>query len=328
MRKIAATYLFTPQNQLIKNAILICEDDGTIIDLIASGENIKEQPGLEYYSGVLVPGFVNAHCHLELSHLKGKIDEGKGIGHFLKELNELRNESNGNLNSVYQIIDRKMWANGIAATGDISNTADTIPVKKKSKIYYHTFVESFGFHPSRAERAFIHIEYLKHQFDKNKLSNSITPHSAYSVSELLFTKIKDNAGANKSVLSIHNQESKAEAQFFELGIGPIAEHLQNNLGIDISHWKPAKKNSLSFILDYIPSENQLLLVHNTFMQKPDIDELKKRRKTDNTFIVLCPNSNLFIENQLPPVTLFKTENLNICIGTDSLASNHETIHSF
>lgn len=43
---------------------------------------------------------------------------------------------------------------------------------------------------------------------------------------------------------------------------------------------------------------------------------------ENTFFVLCPNSNLYIENQLPPVSLFRGENLNICIGTDSLASNH------
>jgi cytosine/adenosine deaminase-related metal-dependent hydrolase len=64
-------------------------------------------------------------------------------------------------------------------------------------------------------------------------------------------------------------------------------------------------------------------VHNTFTKKEDLDELRKIRSTENTFFVLCPNSNLYIENQLPPVPLFRDENLNICIGTDSLASNHE-----
>jgi len=65
------------------------------------------------------------------------------------------------------------------------------------------------------------------------------------------------------------------------------------------------------------------LVHNTFTKKEDLEELKRRRSLENTFFVLCPNSNLYIENQLPPVTLFCEENLNICLGTDSLASNHK-----
>lgn len=320
MRKIAATYIFTPQNQFIKNGILICKNDGTIIDLIVPEESIKEQQGLEYYSGFLVPGFVNAHCHLELSYLKGKIEENKGIGEFLKQINQLRYNKPENADSLYQIIDRKMWANGIAAIGDISNTADTINIKKKSKTFYHTFIESFGFHPSRAERAFELAKQVKHQFDINGLRNSITPHSAYSVSDQLYKNI---AVLNQSLISIHNQESKAEAQFFEFGNGPIAEHLQNNLKIDISHWQPIQKSSLNSILDNIPAENQLLLVHNTYTQKSDIDEIKKRRKPGNTFFVFCPNSNIYIENQLPPVTLFKNENLKICIGTDSLASNHE-----
>ena len=64
-------------------------------------------------------------------------------------------------------------------------------------------------------------------------------------------------------------------------------------------------------------------IHNTFMEKKDLAELRKNRSLDNTFFVLCPNSNLYIENELPPVDLFKEENVNICLGTDSLASNHQ-----
>ena len=323
MRKIAATYIFTPQKQFIKNGILICEDDGTIINLIVSDENIREQPGLEYYSGILVPGFVNSHCHLELSHLKGKIEEKIGIGEFLRQINLLRNNKPENPDSLYQSIDRKMWAQVIAAIGDISNTADTINIKKKSKIYYHSFIESFGFHPSRADRAFEIAKQVKQHFDTNKLLNSITPHSAYSVSDPLFKKIVKLAETNKDPISIHNQESKAEEQFFELGNGPIVEHLKYNLNIDISDWHPDRKSSLDYILNSIPAKKQLLLVHNTCIKKSDVELIKMSRKSENTFFVLCPNSNLYIENQLPPVHLLRDENLNICVGTDSLASNRE-----
>jgi aminodeoxyfutalosine deaminase len=323
VRKIAATYIFPGNQPPIKNGILACTSDGTILEISGNNEKIKEQAGLEYYSGILVPGFVNTHCHLELSHLKGKIGEKTGIGGFVGQINQLRNQETENTEKAIQVADRKMWATGTAAVGDISNSTLTLETKKISKIYYHTFIESFGFHPSRAERAFDIAQFVQFQFREKGLANCIVPHSPYSVSKPLFEKIKENAIIEKSILTIHNQESESESEFYNKGTGAIINHLQNNLGIDTSHWQPTGKSSLVSVLEYLPAENQLLLVHNTFTKKEDLDELRKIRSTENTFLVLCPNSNLYIENQLPPVPLFRDENLNICIGTDSLASNHE-----
>lgn len=323
MRKIAATYIFSGNQPPIKNGILICEPNGTIVEIINNKGDLKEESGLEFYSGILVPGFVNTHCHLELSHLEGKIEEKSGIGGFVGKINTLRNEDLGSIEKAIDIADRKMWAAGTAAVGDISNSILTIDTKLKSKIFYHTFVESFGFHPSRAEKAFDYAETICGDFRENSLSASISPHSPYSVSEPLFKKIKENALNEKSVITIHNQESKAEEQFFKDGSGAIATHIQNNLGIDISHWKPTGKSSITSILKFLPAENQLILVHNTFTEKSDLDELRKNRSLENIWFALCPNSNLYIENQLPPVSLFQKEGLNICLGTDSLASNHQ-----
>ncbi len=324
MRKIAATYVFPSNRPPIKNGIVICESDGSIIEIIDNNGVLKEEAGLEFYNGILIPGFVNAHCHLELSHLKGKIEENTGIGSFIGKINTLRNDETENIEKAMQITDRKMWAAGTAAVGDISNSTRTLDTKIKSKIFYHTFVESFGFHPSRAEKAFEYAQFVSSEFQDNNLTVSIVPHSPYSVSAELFNRIKENAFTEKSILTIHNQESKGETQFYKDGTGPIAHHLQHNLGIDISHWLPTGKSSLSSVLNYLPSENQLLLVHNTFTEKADLNELKEKRSLENTFFTLCPNSNLYIENQLPPVSLFQDEKLNICIGTDSLASNHNS----
>ena len=323
MRKIAATYIFPINKPPIKNGTLICETDGTIIEIIDNKGVIKEEPGLEFYSGILVPGFINTHCHLELSHLKDKIEEKTGIGRFVGEINTLRNENTGNKEKAIEIADRKMWAAGIAAVGDISNSNSTINTKLKSKIFYHTFVESFGFHPSRAEVAFDYAKTVCSNFCENNLPASISPHSPYSVSESLFKKIREYSFAEKSVITIHNQESEAEAQFFYDGTGEIANHIKINLGIDISHWKPTGKSSITSILKYLPPKNQLILVHNTFTEKSDLNELKKKRSLENTWFALCSNSNIFIENKLPPINLLKNEKLNICLGTDSLASNHQ-----
>ncbi len=323
MRKIAATYILTGYGKLVKNGILVCRDDGIVEKIIENTNSLKEQAGLEYYSGILVPGFVNVHCHLELSHLKGKINKKSGIGNFIGNINRLRNEEQESIESAIHTTDRKMWASGIAAVGDISNTTHTVETKLKSKIYYHSFIESFGFHPERADKSFSYAKFVQDVFLSKGFNATITPHSPYSVSDPLFEKIKGQALKEKSILTIHNQESKGEAQFYKDGTGPIANHLQNNLNIDISHWKPTGKSSLLSVLKYLPKENQLILVHNTFTKEQDLQEFKKLRSMENTWFALCPNSNLFIEDQLPPISLFRSENLNICLGTDSLASNNE-----
>ena len=323
VRKIAATYIFPGNQPPIKNGILICEDDGTIVKIQESTNRLKEEHGMEFYSGILVPGFVNAHCHLELSHLKGKITEKTGISGFVGAVNLLRNEDTATTEQQIFKHDRMMYANGIVAVGDISNSAVSLEAKKKSKIFYHTFVELFGIHPSRAERAFETALSVKNDFHQNGLKASIVPHSPYSVSKLLFRKIQEELLAEQGIVSIHNQESIAEAQFFKNGSGPIAFHFKNNLGIDISHWEPTGKSSLISVLHFLPEKNPLLLIHNTYTEKTDINYLKTQRSLENTFWVLCPNSNMYIENQLPPVSLFQEEKLNICLGTDSLASNHQ-----
>ncbi len=321
MRKIAASYLLTPDNDIVKNGVVTCDDDGTIVEAEWGAKFSKEEAGVEFYSGLLTPGFVNAHCHLELSYMKGKIDEKTGIGGFIGQVNRIRNNRPGNVQKYFQQADRKMWVNGIAAVGDISNSSETVEVKRQSKIFYHTFIEAFGFHPSRAERAFALAKEAKQQFEANGLACSIVPHSPYSVSDPLFQMIKTEAKESKSILSIHNQESNGENQFFLTGDGPIADHLSNNLNIDISHWKPTGRHSLESVIGYFPAENILLLVHNTFTQNEDLVALEKKRMPQNNYFVLCPNSNLYIENSLSPVSLLKDKKLNICIGTDSLASN-------
>lgn len=323
MRKIAATYIFPGNGSPIKNGILNCKNDGTILEIQQPAADLKEEHGLEFYSGILVPGFINAHCHLELSHLKGKIIEKTGISNFVGAINRLRNEDTASIEQHIYKTDRLMRAAGIAAVGDISNSVSSLEAKRKSKIFYHTFIETFGFHPSRAERAFEIACSVQNEFRKFGQTASIVPHSAYSVSKPLFNKIREYIIAEQSIVSIHNQESKGEAQFFKDGSGPISNHFRHNLNIDVSHWEPTGKSSLVSVLPFLPEKNQLLLIHNTFTEKDDVEFLKTQRSLENTFWVLCPNSNLYIEDRLPPIQLFREEKLNICIGTDSLASNHQ-----
>ncbi|MBE9467818.1 MAG: amidohydrolase family protein [Bacteroidetes bacterium] len=322
MRKIAANYIFPITKEPIKNGIIVVDDNGTITDIIDTKGEIKETENLEFYSGILVPGFVNSHCHLELSYLKKKIEKHKGLSSFVTQVRELRDDDEKNIIKALKKADNEMSANGIVAVGDISNCNVSFQTKKQSKISYHTFIESFGFDEKNAEKIFKNSVSLFNEInDVYGLNASLVPHSPYSVSNNLFNKISQFAIQNKSIISFHNQESEAENSLFLNKTGKLYERLKS-IGINFSNWKPSGKSSLQSTLPHLPKQNKTLLIHNTFSNQQDIDfALNYFDENKGLFWVLCPNSNLYIENQLPDIELFTKNKLNIAIGTDSLSSN-------
>src|SRR5690554_95463 len=315
MRKIAATYIFPGNLPPIKNGILVCSNNGTIIDLIDTKGNLREQAGIEYYSGVLVPGFINAHCHLELSYLIGEIPEKTGLRRFLNHIRRLRDAEPISITEAIRKYDFLMQMSGIVAVGDISNTTLTLSTKKESNIYYHTFAESFGMDSTHTNEVYFKTQQVEAEFLKAGLNVSITPHASYSVSGELLSIISENARTKKSILSVHHLESKEESMLTTNNHRPM-QLLQ---GTDLDNNQDSRAEKIYSIL---PEENKLLLVHNTILTTRDLMILRKYRSLDNTFFVLCTNSNLHIENVLPPVPTLLSEKVNICIGTDSLASNH------
>ncbi len=322
MRKIAASYIFPVHRPPIKNGIIVLDDDGTILNLVDTKGELAEQANLEYYNGILTPGFINAHCHLELSYLYKKVPEHLGLPGFIGAINKLRNTVSDNGPGAIWQAAQEMYRQGIVAVGDVSNSGVSTSAKKNSNIHYHTFVEAFGFSPERAEKAFLIAEGIYKQLLMNGLRASISPHSPYSVSKPLFRLIKRHAESNNNIVSIHNQESPDENEFFQTGGGGIASHLKNNIGLDLTEWEPTGQSSLQSALKFLPRKNNLLLVHNNYTTKADLEVLRNGINPALLFFVVCPNSNLYIENTLPPIDLFMGEKLTICLGTDSLASNH------
>jgi aminodeoxyfutalosine deaminase len=320
VRRISASWILTLSGPSLKNGLIEVDESGTIT-AVCESPALSDFRDSEYFEGIIIPGFVNAHCHLELSHLKDRIPVKQGIGRFIGEINKLRVAEEREIIQAASDADQEMFRQGIVAAGDISNTAQTIEVKKRSHLEWLTFVETFGFHPSRANQAIETALSIHAQFKAARLSVSVVPHSPYSVSNELFGKISGLEGKECNIISMHNQESMAENRFFLSGDGPLQEHITRNLGLDTSHWLPSGKSSLETVLPKLPATLPLLLVHNTFSTLADLRYIKKIRSSLPPWLVLCPNSNQFIENQLPPVQLFRTEKMQICLGTDSLASN-------
>ncbi|MBI3501822.1 MAG: amidohydrolase family protein [Bacteroidetes bacterium] len=312
MRKISADYIFPVSSAPIKNGVVTVNEEGIILEVSSN-----KSEDAEVHSGIIVPGFVNTHCHLELSHLKGQISERKGLTGFISELVPKRNTfSPEQIKSAIISAEEEMIRNGIVAVGDISNTEYSFEQKKKGNIFYHTFIEIFDLVSEKAEEK---ISEAKTLISKLKSPNaSITPHAPYSVSSKLMERI-DNL--KQPFLSIHNQESLLENELFFSGTGPLAELMQK-AGVDVDSKRRAK-NSLLFILGGLIETKKVLLVHNTYTSKEDIKIIKHYSEGGGCEVVLClcPNANLYIENKLPGISMFLEQGMKMTIGTDSLASN-------
>lgn len=316
MKSFRADYVFPAHADPIKNGVVTIDDHGRIISVSdIPPPNVK--PGeVEHLKGALCPGFINTHCHLELSHLKDKLSQGKGLINFIKEIQSLRNADNAAILKAAEKADKDMYESGIVAVGDISNSNISVAIKAKSKIYYHTFVEAFSFMPDKAESTFDKAISLLGEFKDQ--SASVTPHAPYSVSKELFRLIKKYSDSNPNLLSIHNQETEEENKFYRYRLGGFLD-LYDHFGIDISYFKSQARNSLQSILPLLSNKQDILFVHNTYTNLKDIYFIKRfDRKVHFCF---CPGANLHIENRLPKIDLFVDQGFNITLGTDSLASN-------
>ncbi|AMQ01423.1 Amidohydrolase 1 [Pedobacter cryoconitis] len=316
---LSASWVYLVNTAPLRNGIVAVSEDGTITGVWTAEEgealNLK---GIKYYDGVLVPGLVNTHCHLELSHLAGKIAEHTGLPGFVQQVMQQREAAEEEIQEAMELADREMYENGIVATGDISNQIYSKGVKVRSKLYYHTFVEAMGFNPGRAGEIIQRAVVVRDEF--LPLRATVVPHAPYSVSAELFEEIKKVSGAVHESVSIHNQETLEENLFFESKQGHFLK-LYEFLGLDIDFFEAKGRTSLQSYLPFLSGDVKTLLVHNTFTSGADV--VFAQGKHQRLYWCLCPGANLYIENRLPDVDLLRDAGVTITLGTDSLASNHQ-----
>ena len=315
-RYLSANRIYPVSSEAIENGVLEVSETGEIISIMTADEAAhKNIEGVEQYEGVLVPGFVNTHCHLELSHLFEKIPEQTGLPAFVRQIVAQRAAYDEVVLAAMVEADKQMYENGIVAVGDISNVLLSKEIKQRSPLHYHTFVEVFGFDKPSLP---IIEDAIKIRDSYWPLKASIVPHAPYSVSGELFKYIEKNTRP-QDILSIHNQETAAENEFFEKGTGDF-ETMYQRMGVAKSAAHGTGENAIRYHLPQMP-QNRTLLVHNTFTSKADIDFATAHHK--ELYWCLCPAANNYIENKLPDVNIFIDPLLKVTLGTDSLASNHQ-----
>nr|WP_121270633.1 amidohydrolase family protein [Pedobacter schmidteae] len=314
---ISAAYIYPVTGNPIKNGVLAVDPMG-IIKAVYTEEQAKERQinHITHYKGLLTPGFVNTHCHLELSSLKGKIAKGTGLPEFVQSVIKLRRADEDETNQAMISADAELYANGVVAVGDISNLPISKALKSDSSIYYFTFLELMGFNPTMAQKAIENAKRLKNDFAP--LPVSLVPHAPYSVSAELFNEIASYSQFQDGPLSIHNQETADENLFFEQKAGGFLR-LFEFLGQDIGFYTPSGKTSLHTYLPLLSPQLKTLLVHNTYTSAEDVAYATCIHP--NLYWCLCPKANLYIENRLPDVNMMRKAGIKITLGTDSLASN-------
>lgn len=320
MKRIAAQFVYTLDGrEPIRNGYVEYDEaDGTILSVGVCSETEDVLPG------AIVPGFVNAHCHVELSHLHKKFRKGTGMAGFIDQINELRDWAGNDVKAklVQEWMD-KMWNDGVSAMADISNDESSFDVKKAHKMYTRTFLEVFGSEPEMCDGVMKEVTALNSLADTAGIDAAPTPHSCYTMSPQLLSA-SAAAGLDRGFLSYHSQESQEEEDLLLSGSGAMYENRKRS---GMSTPPVTGESSLKYFIDRLaeakpaPYEEHILLVHNVCLSQDDIEAAKA--VMNNVYWAVCPLSNIFIHNALPPIPLMVENRLKVLVGTDSLSSNDD-----
>ena len=319
-KQITAKFVYTLADaEPIRNGFV--EYDDQTGEILAVGACPQ---GVEIAEGALVPGFVNAHCHVELSHLHKKFVKGSGMAGFIDQINALRDWAGRDRKQelVKEWMD-KMWNDGVSAMADISNDDSSFDVKASHNMYTRTFLEVFGSEPEMCEGVMADVTGLQNVADQAGIDAAPTPHSCYTMSPQLLSE-SAAAGLKRGYISYHSQESQEEEDLLLTGSGAMYENRVRN---GMSTPPVTGESSLKYFIQRLaqaheaPYDEHILLVHNVCLGQEDIEAAKK--VMNNVWWAICPLSNIFIHNALPPVPLMRENGLAIALGTDSLSSNDD-----
>lgn len=344
MRRIAADYLFTLAQlgkdlRPVKNGVVTVDQEGTVTEVgqltedEATAAAAGNLPGTEYHRGVLCPGFVNSHCHIELSHLKGAFREATGMSGFINQINALRDSVGkegraGAMAAEFENFRRQ----GVVAVSDISNCDESFALKEEyasgsMPVYFRTFVELFGTEPEDAADVLKSGKAIAEKAVNMGLDAAVTPHSCYTMSpELLEMTAAEALGSG--YLSYHSQESGEEEEMIMHGSGALWD---NYKGRNLSTPPVTGTTALEYFLERLEKgcgefrggngkiKGKVNLVHNVVISERSIEAAAN--VLEEPYFTICPLSNIFIHRALPPLDTMRAHNLDICLGTDSLSSN-------
>jgi cytosine/adenosine deaminase-related metal-dependent hydrolase len=273
----------------------------------------------------LVPALVNAHTHLELSFLCGRVPPSASFNDWVTTLMTLRRSISPDANApeiveAARIAIRHARACGTGLIGDVTNTLVAVDALRESRTPARVFYELTGFNlvdvPGRVAQARRAIETVG--ADRHGVRVSLAPHAPYSVSPALFTAIRRDVDAQAppdAITSVHLGESAQEVDFLRSGTGPARAMLER-LGVWTDAWRPPGVSPVQYLSDLGFLDRRTLVVHGVQFTADDLARIKAIGAT----LVSCPRSNVYVGAGSPPLESFYESGVDVAFGTDSLAS--------
>ncbi len=268
----------------------------------------------------LLPGLVNAHTHLELSYLRGRVPRGVSFVSWIRDLMAVRRDYPDPYDP--EILDAasagiaEAVRSGTAVVGDLSNTLATFPRLAESPLASVVFHELIGFNAAdpvgTVDRALAAIRGLA---GGGTARATLAAHAPYSVAPSLLRAIAGAVERDRLVSSVHLAESADEIEFIATGGGAWKQLLQD-VGAWDPHWTVPGVTPVGYLDRHGFLGDRVLAVHGVHATDDDLARLAARRTT----LVTCPRSNRYTGAGTAPVGRFYASGVAVSVGTDSLAS--------
>ena len=288
--------------------------------IVAVGDAGAE--GTDLGHTAVMPALVNAHTHLELSYLRGRIPRTKTFLDWIRTVIAARRRyadpADPDIVDAARAAIDEAHATGTGLVGDISNTLVTAPLLREASLPAQIFYELLRFNAADAESMTSDARAKADAAAKpdNNVRVSLAPHAPYSVSPALFAAIRADLDAHSGqVTSVHLGESVEETEFIRHGSGPWRVLLEE-LGVWTDVWRPPGTSPVAYLEEIGFLDRRVLAVHGVQFDGDDLDRLRTRDMT----IVSCPRSNQYVGVGVPPLEACYAMKVNVALGTDSLAS--------
>lgn len=317
---VHADHVFTGDEAPLRDGAVLVDERGAVLDVGPAVSMRTRHQGAEVrrVEGMLLPGLVNAHTHVELSSLHGQVPGGRGFLPWVDALVGLRTEvvAEDEARAIDEAV-RGLAAAGTVAVGDVTNGLAAVDALARHGIGGSVFHEVFGV---VRDAVLARVEGLESERRTRvpawptDLAWAPAPHTLYTTHEDAVRGLVAQARARGVRTSLHFGEHEGERLALEQGSGTVPAWLTTRTRHERT-WPQRPLVDVARELGVLAAD--VLLVHLTCLREEEIAEVVRAGAP----AVLCPRSNLHIEGRMPDLPTMRRLGLEPALGTDSLASN-------
>jgi cytosine/adenosine deaminase-related metal-dependent hydrolase len=308
-----AAWLLRPDEEPVRDGVLVVENGRVTY----AGPWQRHPVDVDFGSALLLPGLVNAHTHLDLGGLRGKLPRPRSITEWLQAVVEYRRA--GNVSEWDQAIEvgiAESLRHGTTVLGDVSFGGRSQGFLEKAPLHFIHFLELIGL---RDDRTALALEQFVDWFRDRSAAEEpwkwgYSPHASYTVSWVLLTQLIEQLELSESEvpLAMHVAESREELQLLQDHTGPFVEFLRS-----LGAWCPENLiASLDEVLTLLTEAACPLIIHGNYLTPAQWRPLAGR-----VSVVYCPRTHAYFGHEPHPYLHMLGDGVNVALGTDSLASN-------